>query len=183
MKRFCIFGAMRRILLVLALFAVSVALRAQVHGRWEVSAGVVYPMFSVEGYGNIPFGSLAVSYGRVRDSSPFALWFEGALTAAPRKVLLQQTDSSFESCRTISLCLVPEFSLWAGDRMDVFVGSGIGVAHRSTFYCEFDPGNVLGVCVNPCAGVVLRDRIKVTLEARLTTRLYNTVGVRIGYCF
>ena len=178
MRRICCLTAF------LLFFAGSLEARnGKSSGRFQVSVGPVYPLAVVEGYGNFPFACLAFSYDRQIGDGGFRLGLEGALTAAPRKVLLQQTDSSFESCRTISLCLVPEFSLWAGDRMDVFVGSGIGVAHRSTFYREFDPGNVLGVCVNPCVGVVLRDRIKVTLEARLTTRLYNTVGVRIGYCF
>jgi hypothetical protein len=176
---------MRRILLVLALFAVSVALQAQGHGRWEVSAGAVYPMFSVEGYGNVPFGSVAVSYGRVRDGSPFALWFEGALTAAPRKVLAPESEysSQFESCRTVSLSMVPEFSFRLGGSVDFFVGAGFGVAHRATFRSEFDPGTPLGVCVSPRAGFLFRDRLKVTAGCRLTHRLYDVVGLRLGYCF
>lgn len=176
---------MRKILLVLVSCVVSATLFAQGFGRFEVSAGAVYPLFSPEGYGNVPFASLAVSYGRFKEGSPFALWFEGALCAAPRKVLAPagEYSSKFESCRTLSLSLVPELSFGMGAKAAVVAGCGFGVAQRATFCSEFDPGTPLGVCVSPRVGFLFWDRLKVVAECRLTHRLYDVVGVRVGYCF
>lgn len=147
--------------------------------------GPVYPTASVEGYLNGPFGVVSVGYMRNIPGSPIWMGPEGAVGAAVRKVLepLSESSDEYASCRTVSFCFAVDVAFWRWNRGEAFVGTGLGVAQRASFDPALSLDDVLGPCVNPRFGVVLWDRMKVSLEGRFTHGYYSTVGMRIGYCF
>ena len=178
-------SSMRRVI-VIVLSLVLVGLRAygEKPSRLEFSAGAVTPLSTAPGYGNIPFLSLAAEYRYEIPESTFSIGFENAISGAARKVLFEHSDASadYQSCRTLSFCLTGDYR-FRTERLVPFIGIGAGVAQRASFELDFIPERTWSVCANPRCGVILGRHFRVTLEARLTHRLYNTVGLRLGYCF
>ena len=177
---------MRKIVCVLAFLAVFAGVsRAGDRGRFEVSVGPVYPMMRVDGFANRPFGVLSLGYMRGFGDSGLWAGAEVAVGAAARKVLwpVSETSSDYESCRTVSLCLAADVAFAGWERGEAFVGVSAGVAQRATFCPDLAADRVVGPCVNPRFGLVLWDRMKVSLEGRFTHGYYNTVGMRIGFVF
>ena len=177
---------MRKLFCLLALlFVFVVSAQAQRRGRLEVSGGPVYPLKSIDGYKNTPFCVFLVGYSRNVPASRLWLGTELGISAAARKVLepISSSAADYESCRTFSFSFSTDFTFVRWDIGELQAGAALGVAQRATFCPSFSLDEEVGLFVNPRVSVILWDRMKVTLEGRLTHSFYDTVGMRVGYVF
>lgn len=124
-------------------------------------------------------------YHKAIESLPLIVGIEGSITAAPRKVLYEHSEYSpdYQSCRTLALCLTGDYWMRRQGTVIPYLGIGVGMAQRMSFYGDFVPDRIIGLAVNPRAGIQIWNRMRVTLEARLTHKLYNVAALRVGYCF
>lgn len=176
---------MKKTIILIPFLFLSILLNAQRSWNVEVSLGPVYPMAEVQGYGNIPLFILTSEYHKAIESLPLVVGIEGSITAAPRKVLYEHSEYSpdYQSCRTLALCLTGDYIIRKKGGAVPYLGIGVGMAQRVSFYGDFVPDRIIGLAVNPRAGILLWNRMRVTLEARLTHKLYNVAALRVGYCF
>ena len=142
-------------------------------------------MAEVQGYGNIPLFILTSEYHKAIESLPLVVGIEGSITAAPRKVLYEHSEYSpdYQSCRTLALCLTGDYWMHRQGTVIPYLGIGVGMAQRMSSYGDFVPDRIIGLAVIPRAGIQIWNRMRVTLEARLTHKLYNVAALRVGYCF
>lgn len=91
-------------------------------------------------------------------------------------------------CRIISLTAFGDYNWKRGSNFSPFIGMGLGFNQ----YDIIDPGwydykyndtGVQGCGVVPRVGIELYRHIRITLEGHLGKKIYNTVGLTVGYAF
>jgi len=99
-------------------------------------------------------------------------------------VAARTRGDKMSSERAVSLSATCDYYLRRGKVTAFFVGTGLGVAHRNTVRSAAAPG--IGICplhgpvASPRIGMELWGHVRLTIEARLTQKHYNTVAFRIG---
>ena len=157
----------------------------------EPSVAFTVPVFNGEGmYRDWAIASLSLEVRKNFDNTPMDAGIELALSAnlhrwhEPEKQpgLLQHGLG----LRTMSVCAVADYNYYENKTLQLFAGGGIGVAQRIQSYPGFTPYNdvpVIGVCVNPRAGIELWDFLRLTAELRLTSKLFCSYSLRLGISF
>lgn len=90
------------------------------------------------------------------------------------------------SCRTFTLMPVCDYNFNLGKKVSPFVGMGIGLNMYNIIVGSYDndrTDGTTGIGVMPRAGVELGRHLRFTLNAHLGKRIYNTVGLSVGYAF
>ena len=98
-------------------------------------------------------------------------------------------NSTANCHRTASLSVTSDYYFNRGGKVSPFVGVGVGLAQRVTTISDSEYVsapmrlNPAGGVLTPRIGVEFWNHLRLTIDARLTHRDYNTVEFRIGYAF
>jgi len=90
------------------------------------------------------------------------------------------------SCRTFSIMPVCDYNFNPGKKVSPFVGIGVGPNIYDIIVGSYDNDRTDGtsnIGIMPRVGVELGRHLRFTLNAHLGKRIYNTVGLSIGYTF
>ena len=159
--------------------------------EFEPSVAFTVPMFNGEGmYRDWAIASLAVELRKNFSDIPMDAGIELAISAnlhrwhEPEKQpgLLQHGLG----LRTMSICAVADYNYYENKTLQLFAGGGIGIGQRIQSYPGFIPYGdvpVIGLCVNPRAGIELWDFLRLTTELRLTSKLFCSYSLRLGISF
>jgi hypothetical protein len=91
-------------------------------------------------------------------------------------------------CRTISLTVFGDYNWNRGLNYSPFIGFGVGynkyeIVDSGWYPYKYDDTNVEGVGAIPRIGMEFFRHIRVTLTGHLGKKLYNTIGLTVGYAF
>ena len=112
-----------------------------------------------------------------------------ANSAASRRRDSSGSNSTANCHRTASLSVTSDYYFNRGGKVSPFVGVGVGLAQRVTTISDSEYVsapmrlNPAGGVLTPRIGVEFWNHLRLTIDARLTHRDYNTVEFRIGYAF
>lgn len=90
------------------------------------------------------------------------------------------------SFRTFSFMSVCDYNFLLGEKVSPFVGIGLGMNGYDIvqgYYPGDKTDNTMGVGLMPRVGVELFRHVRVTLNAHIGKRNYNTIGLSVGYAF
>lgn len=108
------------------------------------------------------------------------------------QLYLGTAETSFQgsdvSCRTASFTIIGDYNWKRGSSFSPFVGLGLGANHydiiNSGWYdYKYNDDDVSGYGLVPRAGIEFFRHFRVTLTGHLGKKIYNTVGLTIGYAF
>ena len=171
-----------RICFVLSLSLLCQALSAQI--RVEPSIGASYPLNSVSGT-SIPFPSFGCGVKYHPSGLPFAFGVEGAMNIACRiKGAINESGKAEDwALRNLSLLALADWHFYSSQNIRLFLGCGVGLAHRYQTLPGFSTYDVpvLGVCCSPRFGIYFKDRVFLALDTYITENNFNIIGLRIGY--
>jgi len=142
----------------------------------EVKAGATYPIDKQVGSRRPGLGLGIEARWNLREL-PLDLGFEIGLSTA-----VSTLDGSDNSNRIYSWTAVADYNFMRGHKASPFVGLGLGCAD-----CDVPEGwysrQGTRLMVMPRAGVELFRHLRLTVDARIAMKGYNTVGLTVGYAF
>lgn len=145
----------------------------------EVKFEFTYPLSSLAGTTNNLGGGIGLEARWNLRRLPIDIGAELNFNNASRSV--SGDDQGF--CLN-SLQAVADYNFLRGHKVSPFVGLGLGAGDRDISgwgESMADEGGTF--CVTPRAGVELFRHLRLTLDARIASKYYNTVGFSIGYVF
>ena len=85
--------------------------------------------------------------------------------------------------RNLSLLAVVDWHFYTNQNIRLFLGCGAGLAHRHQTLPGFNTYDApaLGICCSPRVGIYLKNRLFFALNAYVTEKNFNTIGLQIGY--
>ena len=172
----------RRLFFVLSLLLLCHALSAQI--RVEPSVGASFPLNGASGT-RLPFPSVVCGVKYYPSSRPFSFGVEGAMNIAYRREGATRENGVAEdwALRNLSLLAVVDWHFYTNQNIRLFLGCGAGLAHRHQTLPGFNTYDApaLGICCSPRVGIYLKNRLFFALNAYVTEKNFNTIGLQIGY--